>query len=415
MGKRSARTFTKRTIDSIKGGSKKGDWYADRDMPGFLLRVYADGTKTFAVRYTVHGTTIRRIKALGRYGTKTLDEAREAARKILSAAADGGDPLGRPAVPTWAEWTETHLSRLTAKSKNVFHKRLLGFTKETKAKGGTPTDSTFRDIRSRWGARPLDTFRTEDIEAERQAIREKEGKGEGTANRWLAVVAGCFQAAVRAGHIDRNPAANVRAGRENPSRDRVLSPEETKRLLEALPNEPDQHAVAAVLLALLAGARRGEALGLRWSDVNLEEGRATLPDSKSGKRRLFPLVPYLVDFLRDLPREGAFVVAGRGLEKTDEAGKKMEERPRPDIKGAWTRIEKAAGLEGVTFHDLRRTAGLAVDIAGGNLRLTQEFLGHSSPNVTAAVYTPRTLEAVKAAATKAAENLPLAPRRANTD
>lgn len=410
MGQRSAKSFTKRWIDSLKAGSEKGEWYADRDMPGFLLRVYADGTKTFAVRYTVHGTTIRRIKALGRYGTKTLDEAREAARKILSAAADGGDPLGRPTVPTWAEWTETHLSRLTAKSKNVFHARLLGFTKETNAKGGAPTDSTFRDIRARWGARPLDSFRTEDVEAERQAIRESKGKGEATANRWLAVVGGCFQAAVRAGFIARNPAANVQAGRENPPRSRVLSPEEVGRLLVALPADPDRHAVAAVLLALLGGARRGEALALRWSDVNLEEGRATLPDSKSGKRRLIPLVPQLVDFLRDLPRDGAFVVSGRGLEPKDESGKKRPERPRPDIKRAWERISTAAGLEDVTFHDLRRTFGREVNRAAG-LRVTQEALGHSTPDQTAAVYTPESFDAVKAAAEKVAPVLPFLPRR----
>lgn len=407
MGKRSARTFTKRTIDSIKGGSEKGDWYADRDMPGFLLRVYADGTKTFAVRYTVRGTTIRRIKALGRYGTKTLDEAREAARKILSAAADGGDPLGRPAVPTWAEWSETHFARLTSKSRNVFHRRLLGFTKEKSEKGGKPTDSTFRDIRARWGARPLDSFRTEDVEAERLTLRTK---GEATANRWLAVVAACFQAAVRAGHIDRNPAANVKAGRENPPRNRVLSPDEVARLLAALPSDPDPHAVAAVLLALLGGARRGEALGLRWSDVNLDEGRATLPDSKSGKRRFLPLVPHLVDFLRDLPRDGAFVVAGRGLEEKDDEGKKKEERPRPDIKRAWDRITTAAGLEGVTFHDLRRTFGLGMSRAAG-LRVAQEALGHSTPDQTAAVYTPENFDAVKAAAEKVAAVYPFPARR----
>ncbi len=409
MGKRSARTFTKRTIDSIKGGSEKGDWYADRDMPGFLLRVYADGTKTFAVRYTVRGTTIRRMKAIGRYGTWTLDAARDEAKKYLKSADAGVDLLAeKPALPTWGAWSKTYFERLTTKTKETFHRRFLGFTDGTNAKTGEPTDPTFRDIRSRWNARPLDVFRAEDVEAERAAIREK--KGEPSANRWLAVVAACFQAAVRAEILTRNPASNVKAGRENPPRARVLSPDEVARLLSVLPSDPDQHAVAAVLLALLGGARRGEALGLRWSDVNLDEGRATLPDSKSGKRRLLPLVPQLVDFLRDLPRDGAFVVAGRGLEEKDEEGKKKEERPRPDIKRAWNRIATAAGLEGVTFHDLRRTFGLGMSRAAG-LRVAQEALGHSTPDLTAAVYTPEGFDAVKAAAEKVAAVYPFPGRR----
>jgi integrase len=409
MGRRSGRAFTKRWIDTLKAGSEKGDWYSDRDHPGFLLRVYADGSKAFAVRYTVRGTTTRRIKSLGRLGNVTLEQARAAALEVLSSAALGGDPLAeKPALPTWGAWSKTYFERLTTKTKETFHRRFLGLTDEANAKTGEPTDSTFRDIRARWNARPLDTFRAEDVEAERAAIRT--AKGEPSANRWLAVVAACFQAAVRAEILTRNPAANVKAGRENPPRDRVLSPDEVARLLSVLPSDPDQHAVAAVLLALLGGARRGEALGLRWSDVNLDEGRATLPDSKSGKRRFLPLVPHLVDFLRELPRDGAFVVAGRGLEEEDDEGKKKDERPRPDIKRAWDRITTAAGLEGVTFHDLRRTFGLGMSRAAG-LRVAQEALGHSTPDQTAAVYTPESFDAVKAAAEKVAAVYPFPARR----
>jgi integrase len=408
MGRRSGRAFTKRWIDTLKAGSEKGDWYSDRDHPGFLLRVYADGSKAFAVRYTVRGTTTRRIKSLGRLGNVTLEQARAAALEVLSAAALGGDPLAeKPALPTWGEWSKTHFSRLTSKSRDVFHRRLLGFTSETDPRTGKPTDPTFRDLRARWSTRPLDSFRTEDIEAERAALRE--AKGEPSANRWLAVVAACFQAAVRAELLTRNPAANVKAGRENPPRNRVLSPDEVARLLAALPSDPDQHAVAAVLLALLGGARRGEALALRWSDVNLDEGRATLPDSKSGKRRFLALVPYLVDFLRELPRDSAFVVAGRGLDAKDEGGKEKEERPRPDIKRAWDRITTAAGIDGATFHDLRRTFAQAMHRTAGS-RVTQEALGHASLDLLP-VYTPEGFDSVKAAAEKVAAVYPFPARR----
>ena len=127
--------------------------------------------------------------------------------------------------------------------------------------------------------------------------------------------------------------------------------------------------------------------------MNLEEGRATLADSKSGRPRHLPLVPYVVEHLRQLPRAEPFVVAS--------AGKK----PRPDLKGPWSRIVAAAKIEGATFHDLRRSFGLGLNRAGG-LRLAQEGLGHTSPDQTAAAYTPQSFNDIKAAAEKMASVLP---------
>ncbi len=390
MPKKPPQSFTERTLASKE--LKKPGWYADASLPGFLFHRREDGSAQFVIRYQVRGTAIRRMKSLGPLGTVTLAEARSSAREILSAAARGGDPIGESkAAPTWADWSQRYFTRLEARSKEAFHRYLIGLAPEL-SKHGTPTDPTFREIRARWGGRRIDRISTEDIEVERQALR---AKGDSTANRWLAVVSGAFSAAAKSGLIPRNPASAVTALREAQPRSRVLSPEETHRLLGVLATEGDRYAVAAVLLALLAGARRAEALGLRWENVNLTDGVAVLPDSKSGKRRYLAIVPYLVGFLRTLPRVEPFVVASES-----------PKRPRPDIKKAWVRITAAAGIDGVTFHDLRRTYGLALNRAGG-LRVAQEGLGHSSPDVTASTYTPENFDSVKAAAMKAAEALGL--------
>ena len=389
MAKRSKQTLTQRKVEALL---KTPGWYPDYDMPGFILKVNADREGYFGVRYTVRGTTIRRFKGLGKYGTVTLTDAREAARVYLSAAALGGDPVGdREAVPTWETWTDRYFARLETKTKATFHAYYLGLTPEL-SKQGKPTDPTFRQVRSKWGSLPLTAITPEHLEAERQALREK---GESTANRWAAVIAGAFAAAQRGGLIPKSPAAGVRKLREAPPKSRTLAPEETGRLLAALALEGDRHAVAAVLLALLAGARRAEALGLKWDNVDLEAGVAVLPDSKSGKRRYLPLVPFLVDYLKRLPHSGPFVVASES-----------EKKPRPDVKGPWKRLTEAASLKDITFHDLRRTWGLAINRAGG-LRVAQEGLGHSSPDVTASTYTPEGFDSVKAAAAKAAEALGL--------
>ena len=403
--RRGDRNLTTKTVAALR----KPGWYCDRDIPGFVVRVLPSGTKAFAARYVVKGTGIRRFTSLGLFGVVTVDQARRKAREILSAVALGDDPLGKR-CPTWGEWSVTYFDRLTAKSKNVFHRALLGFTEEKNKRSGEPTDSTFREIRLRWAPRLLSSFRPEDIERERAAIRA--AKSATVANRWLAVVSGVFGAAVRAELLGRNPVKNVRSDREAPPRSRTLSTEEMGRLLAALEGEKerDPWAAAGVLLAVLTGARRGEILRLRWEDVRLDEGFARLPDSKSGKPRFLALPARAVEELRELHRVGSYVVAPARDPLPGKDGKLPPEKPRADLKAAWERLTTAAELEGITFHDLRRTFGRELNRAAG-LRVAQEALGHSTPEQTAAAYTPEGFDTVKKATEERANLLPF-PKRA---
>lgn len=404
--RRGKRGLTKKGIDALK----KVGWHADRDLPGFSVRLLPSGSKVFAARYVVKGTRIRRSISLGIHGVVTLDDAREKARKILSAVALGDDPLGTR-CPTWGDWSVTYFSRLTSKSKETFYRRFLGFTQETskRRKEETLTDPTFREIRLRWAPRLLSSFTPNDIEKERQSLRAS--KSGTVANRWLAIVGGCFGAAVKAEVLEKNPVSKVKPDREANPRARTLSSEEMKRLLAALEDEKarDPWAAVGVLLAVLTGARRGEILSLRWDDLRLEEGLARLPESKGGKPRYLALPARALEALRELPRVGTFVVAPGREPKPTKGGKPAPERPRPDLKGPWDRLTKAAALEGITFHDLRRTFGRELNRAAG-LRVAQEALGHATPEQTAAAYTPEGFEAVKEAAENRASLLPFPVR-----
>lgn len=406
--RRGEKGLTKKGIDALK----KVGWHADRDLPGFSIRVLPSGSKVFAARYVLKGTLIRRSISLGIYGVVTLDDAREKARKILSAVALGDDPLGTH-CPTWGDWSVTYFERLTGKSKETFHRRFLGFTEEARkrTKDETPTDPTFREIRLRWAPRLLSSITPNDIEKERQALRTS--KSGTVANRWLAVVGGCFQAAVRAEILERNPVSKVKADREANPRSRTLTQEEMKRLLAALEAERarDPWAAAGVLLAILNGGRLSEILSLRWEDVHLEEGYARRPDSKGGKPRYLALPARALEALRALPRVGTFVVAPGREPKPRKDGKPSPEKRRPDLKGPWNRLIKGANLEGVTFHDLRRTFGRDLNRTDG-LRVTQEALGHATPEQTALAYTPEGFEAVKEASEKRADLLPFPERAA---
>ncbi|MDP2956587.1 MAG: site-specific integrase, partial [Longimicrobiales bacterium] len=171
----------------------------------------------------------------------------------------------------------------------------------------------------------------------------------------------------------RDPTRRVERFRER-SRDRWLRRGELERLMDATRKEDDPHAGAAIPLLLLTGLRKGELLSARWEDVDLERGEIRLPETKSGEAQVRLLPSPAVEILRNLPRyrESPFVFPS----PTD------PRVPRKDIKPQWQRIRTAAGLEDVTLHDLRRTAGSFMAQAGVPLQVIQHVLGHAHPAVT---------------------------------
>lgn len=126
---------------------------------------------------------------------------------------------------------------------------------------------------------------------------------------------------------------------------------------------------AFIRFQLMTGARRSEALSLRWADVALDNQTAFLPETKNGRARTLALRSELVDLLRQLPRS--------------------DERVFPftvdKLRKAWERMCTSAGLvekDALHVHDLRHEAISRVAEAGaklpGGLSLVdlQAFSGH---------------------------------------
>src|SRR5437868_6894211 len=83
----------KTTVDKLsysKEDNKKQICW-DGTLPGFGVRVYPSGKKSFVLCYRLHGR--QHTKVIGQYGVVTLDEARDIARKDLAALVDNKDPL----------------------------------------------------------------------------------------------------------------------------------------------------------------------------------------------------------------------------------------------------------------------------------------------------------------------------------
>jgi len=112
---------------------------------------------------------------------------------------------------------------------------------------------------------------------------------------------------------------------------------------------------------LMTAARRGETLGLTWSDIDLEAQTAFLAETKNGRARTLPLRADLVELLMDLPRSDNRVFPIRV----------------DALKHAWTRITARAGVDDLHIHDLRHEAiSRVAEVGAFSLVDLQAFSGH---------------------------------------
>lgn len=151
-------------------------------------------------------------------------------------------------------------------------------------------------------------------------------------------------------------------------RTRYLSHAERTALLHVLDKEPSLAAVVVKLL-LLTGLRRGEALSLRWCEIDLDRGLASLEKTKTGPS-VRPLSKGALDLLTQVPRVNEWVFPGSAGHYTF-------------LGRFWKRVRAEAGLPDVRLHDLRHDFASRAVSAGVPLYTVSRLLGHSNPNMTA--------------------------------
>ncbi len=102
--------LTKRFVDGVRPGDGEA-FHWDRDLPGFGLRVFPSGRRSYVVQYRAAGRTRR--MALGAHGALSPDEARRQARQVLAAVGRGDNPAADRAAakraPSVSEFCERYL------------------------------------------------------------------------------------------------------------------------------------------------------------------------------------------------------------------------------------------------------------------------------------------------------------------
>jgi integrase len=158
--------------------------------------------------------------------------------------------------------------------------------------------------------------------------------------------------------------------KEQKERRRFLSAEECQKLIGFCNNDIRP----IVVMALNTGMRKGEILHLEWvKNIDLRNGFISLDDTKNGEHRKIPINNAVREALRTIPRNLSipyvFYAPSTG-------------KPYVDIRDAFARACKRAGIRDFHFHDLRHTFASQLVMAGVDLATVKELLGHKTLSMT---------------------------------
>ena len=215
-------------------------------------------------------------------------------------------------------------------------------------------------------------------------------------NRTLALLSRLFNLfeAWEIRPLNTNPVRRIERAREEP-RDRVLAPSEIAALNAALDGEADPFAVAAIRFLAMTGWRTGEALAIRWENVNFETAEITLPATKTGRANR-PVGAAALEILASLPRIDRNPYAFAGARQAAIGYRKL--------RMVFARACKAAGLPDTRLHDLRRSVATAAAAHGLSPFLLRDLLGHRT-TAMADRYARRAGSALQAAVEASADRM----------
>ena len=219
---------------------------------------------------------------------------------------------------------------------------------------------------------------TPEVISKHRDERLRAGKSANTVRLELALLSNLFNIAMREWRlgIPSNPVAMVRKPTPAPGRDRRLRGDEEERLLAACDSMRNPMIGWLVRLAIYTGMRRGELLGIRCHQVDLERRTIALSETKNGTSRTIPLIKRSVPVLEAAlanplrPKDTDLVFFG-------EPGRDGKRRSFA-VESAWYIAMEKAGIEGLRFHELRHEAVSRFVEAGLGDQEVAAISGHKS-------------------------------------
>lgn len=278
-------------------------------------------------------------------------------------------------------------------------------------------DGYYRNLRKHvfpvFGSRPLAEISAQELELFFSRLRANYTAS--TVNNVRIALSKVYRTALRHGLVIVNPVRQTQKAKRSEFEPTQVclpwSPEEALQAMKAAENTPME---AIVTLALATGLRKGELLGLRWSDLDFDShtfsiertihresilqpdgsriGRVVVaPPKTASSRRVNQLSEPLIDLLvrhqveQDVVRSLAGDAwGGSDYVFTNDRGGPLDESK---FSKQWARFLRVNGLRRIRFHDTRHTfATILIEENSGMLASVSKALGHSSIGITMDIY-----------------------------
>jgi integrase len=385
--------------------------YLDAELPGLQVRITANGTRTFFIRFRARGAATSERFTLGHWPTMNVIAARTAAREKLGKVALAENPAeslrslrNEPLLGALAELYFKDRAKAGKRSVEAMRAQWERWV------GTLPYAPPKKHGRARvkppeavdWSNRRPSEITRESIDALHGRISESGGAF--VANRVVDLLRAIFGFAVRKGLATDNPAMYATHAPEVP-RSRFLQSHELQAFDDAVGAERQPWRDYFFVL-LYVGYRRQAVAAMKWEDLDLRAGTWHVPGAlaKNGEAIVLSVAGKARTVLRaraKAPLHATWVFPGEG---------KAGHITQPNK--AWRRVCKRAGLPDLRMHDLRRSLGSWLAMSGQSLPAIGRALGHKDPRSTQ-VYAHLQADAVRAAVDRAHTAMKEAAKKSN--
>jgi len=403
-------------------------------MPSVTERTLKDGSRVYEIR-VARGRDPVTGKQLTPYTTRYKPPEGWSAKKAMkqaqveAAAFEARCRAGEVMTKAERKTYEQEQIRIAEQAKREEASKLTFsgyvelFMKESTISRSDGTLTNYRNVFRR--ATPfLGDYKMEEItpvimrsyitELQTNGVSERNGEplSYNTIAKHYNVLHTFFEAAVTDEIIEFSPMQRMK--KPKPKKDEIkmeskaLTVDQSKRLIECLKNEPVMWR-ALVMLLLDSGCRRGEAVALRWDDVDLKSGYTQVKGNaqytvekgkyittpKSGKGRMVILNQPVLAILKEWKREQAKWLLSMGLPHTgfiftQDDGEMLN--PNAPTKFL-SKFGKKYNFPGLHPHTLRHTMATVSIANGADIVSISKKLGHAAPSITLNIYSHANQEA----------------------
>lgn len=355
------------TIRNLRPKAQRYERWED-GRTGFGVRVAPSGRKTFV--YMFWRDNRARRMTLGIYGQVTLAEAHVKHAEAKKALTEGRDPA--------AETVQHRKADREAESvADLVELYLSKWARPRKRSAAEDERILCKEVIPAWGKRKARDVTRRDIIALLDGIVDRGAPIQ--ANRTLACVRRMFSWAIERDLLDASPCIRIKAPAPENRRDRSLGDDEIATFWHGLENARMSETIRLALkLQLVTAQRKGEIINAEWDEFDRDNAVWTIPASraKNNEQHLVPLSPLALGVLD-------------AIEASAPGSAHLFPSPRGDHPLIGSSVDHALrnnleriGVNGVTPHDLRRTAATKMAGLGVDRLVLSKVLNHIDRTVT---------------------------------